>query len=80
MRSPFRQLARDSAIYGLSTVVQRLLTFLLTPLYTNVLLPDQLGDVAQLYALMAFLTVMATLGVEQAFMRYWVEYRPRNQF
>lgn len=76
MRSPFRQLARDSAIYGLSTVVQRLLTFLLTPLYTNVLLPDQLGDVAQLYALMAFLTVMATLGVEQAFMRYWVEYRP----
>lgn len=76
MRSPFRQLARDSAIYGLSTVVQRLLTFLLTPLYTNFLLPDQLGDVAQLYALMAFLTVMATLGVEQAFMRYWVEYRP----
>lgn len=76
MSSPFRQLARDSLIYGLSTVVQRLLTFLLTPLYTNVLAPAQLGDVAQLYALMALASVVATFGFEQAFMRYWVEKRP----
>ncbi|MCX8050400.1 MAG: oligosaccharide flippase family protein [Chlorobi bacterium] len=73
MGNPFRQLARDSVVYGLSTVVQRLLTFLLTPLYTNVLTPAELGDVAQLYSLMALASVLATSGFEQAFMRYWVE-------
>ncbi|GIV55374.1 MAG: polysaccharide biosynthesis protein [Candidatus Kapaibacterium sp.] len=79
MRSPFRQLAKDSAIYGTSTVVQRLLTFLLTPLYTNVLAPAALGDVAQLYSLMAVATAIATLGFEPASMRYWVEHHPRGQ-
>ncbi|KXB97101.1 MAG: hypothetical protein AA908_08615 [Chlorobi bacterium NICIL-2] len=79
MRSPFRQLAKDSAIYGTSTVVQRLLTFLLTPLYTNVLAPAALGDVAQLYSLMAVATAIATFGFEPAFMRYWVEHRPPGQ-
>jgi len=78
MSSPFRQLARDSVIYGASTVVQRLLTFLLTPLYTNVLAPAAFGDVAQLYSLMALATVLATAGFDQAFMRYWVEYHPRQ--
>lgn len=79
MSSPLRQLARDSVVYGVSTVVQRLLTFLLTPLYTNVLAPAEFGDVAQLYSVMAFATVLATAGFDQAFMRYWVEYRPREQ-
>lgn len=78
MRNPFRQLAKDSAIYGTSTVVQRLLTFLLTPLYTNVLPPAALGDISQLYALTAVATALATLGFEPAFMRYWVEHRPRG--
>jgi O-antigen/teichoic acid export membrane protein len=79
MPSPFRQLARDSAIYGISTVVQRLLTFLLTPLYTNVLAPAELGDVAQLYSLMALAMVLATVGFEPAFMRYWVESPSRKR-
>ncbi|MDW8271842.1 MAG: lipopolysaccharide biosynthesis protein [Bacteroidota bacterium] len=79
MHNPFRQLARDSAIYGLSTVIQRLLTFLLTPLYTNILAPSELGDVAQLYSLMALVTVLATLGFEPAFMRYWAERDDRTR-
>ena len=79
MPSPFRQLAKDSAIYGASTVIQRLLTFLLTPLYTNVLPPAALGDVAQLYSLMAIVTALATFGFEPAFMRYWVEHRSKGE-
>ncbi len=70
MSTKLKQLGTDTAIYGISTVVGRLLTFLLTPLYTNVLLPSDLGIVATVYAYIAFLNILYGYGMETAFMRY----------
>ncbi len=71
MHSKIRSLASDTLIYGVSTVVGRFLTFLLTPLYTNYLSAGQIGDVAAIYAMIAFVNILYSLGLEPAFMRFW---------
>jgi O-antigen/teichoic acid export membrane protein len=68
-----RRLAADTLVYGVTTAVVRFLTFLLTPLYTNVLTPAQLGEVSYLYALLAFVNIVVVLGWESAYMRFAVE-------
>lgn len=70
MFDKIKSLGADTAIYGISTVVGRFLTFLLTPFYTNVLLPGELGVAATVYAYLAFLNVVYGYGMEAAFMRY----------
>ena len=70
MFDKIKSLGTDTAIYGVSTVVGRFLTFLLTPFYTNVLVPAELGVVAYVYAILAFLNIIYSYGMEAAFMRY----------
>ncbi|MEK7672051.1 MAG: oligosaccharide flippase family protein, partial [Bacteroidota bacterium] len=70
MFDKIKRLGTDTAIYGISTVVGRFLTFILTPFYTNVLPPSELGIVATLYAYIAFLNILYGYGMEAAFMRY----------
>ena len=71
MRSPLRTLSRETAIYGLSTVVGRFLNFLLVPFYVNIL-PSraEYGFTSSLYAYLAFLSVVFPLGLEGAYFRY----------
>ncbi|MGY8987946.1 MAG: lipopolysaccharide biosynthesis protein [Flavobacteriales bacterium] len=68
--NPFKKLARQTVIYGLSSVVGRLLNYLLVPLYTRYFLPEEYGIVTELYAYVAFLVVILTYGIETAFFRY----------
>ena len=71
MQSKIRSLASDTLVYGVSTVLGRFLTFLLTPLYTNYLTAAEIGDVAAIYAMIAFVNILYSLGLEPAFMRFW---------
>ena len=71
MHSKIRSLASDTIVYGVSTVLGRFLTFLLTPLYTNFLTAGEIGDVAAVYAMIAFVGILYSLGLEPAFMRFW---------
>jgi O-antigen/teichoic acid export membrane protein len=69
--SKLRTLASDTAVYGVSTILQRFLTFLLTPLYTNYLAPTAMGEQAYIYSLLAFLNVLYSLGLDAAFFRFF---------
>ncbi|NNC83281.1 MAG: oligosaccharide flippase family protein, partial [Flavobacteriales bacterium] len=62
----------QTAIYGLSSIVARLLNYLLTPLYTskNVFDPEQYGIITEMYAYVAFLIIFLTYGLETAFFRF----------
>jgi O-antigen/teichoic acid export membrane protein len=71
MREKLRSLASDTAVYGASTIIQRFLTFLLTPLYTNYLTMSELGVVSNVYALIAFVNILYAFGFESAFMRFY---------
>ncbi len=68
--NPIKQLASQTAIYGISSVVGRLLNYLLVPLYTRYFLPEEYGVVTELYAYVALLVVVLTYGLETAFFRF----------
>ena len=67
---PLKQLAEQTAIYGLSSIVGRLLNYLLVPLYTRYFIPAEYGVVTELYAYVAFLVIILTYGLETAFFRF----------
>lgn len=66
----FKKLAGQTAIYGLPTIVGRLLNYLLVPLYTRVFAPAEYGVVTEIYAYVAFLFVVLTYGMETSFFRF----------
>jgi len=70
MFEKIKRLGTETAVYGVSTVIGRFLTFLLTPLYANILTPDDLGTVATLFACIAFLNVIYHHGMDSAYMKY----------
>lgn len=68
--SDLRKLFGQTAIYGLSSVLGRLLNYLLVPLYTRVFMPEEYGVVTELYAYATFLIIIFTYGLETAFFRF----------
>lgn len=71
MLAKLRALSSETLIYGISTVLGRLLTFLLTPLYTNYIRPAELGDTAYLYSLIAIVNVVYSCGFDSAFFKFF---------
>ncbi len=65
-----RQLAGQTAVYGISSIVSRLLNYLLTPLLTRVLTTDQYGVITDLYALIPLALVVLTMGLETGYFRF----------
>lgn len=67
-----KALAKDTAIYGLSTIVGRFLNYLLVPLYTHVIDPacGGYGTVTNVYAYTALLLVLLTFGMETTYFRF----------
>lgn len=68
--SSIKKLVGQTAIYGLPTIVGRLLNYFLVPLYTAILPASKYGVVSELYAWVAFLIVLLTFGMETAFFKF----------
>src|SRR5690349_16308978 len=68
--NPLKKLARQTAVYGLSSIVGRLLNYFLVPLYTRIFLPQEYGIVTELYAYASFLMILLTFGMETTFFRF----------
>ena len=67
-----KSLAKDTAIYGLSSIVGRFLNYLLVPLYTAKLSAESggYGVITNVYAYVALLLVILTYGMETTFFRF----------
>ncbi len=65
-----KRLAGQTAIYGIPSVLGRILTYLLVPLYTYVFKSSDYGTVSVFYAYTAFFMVILTYGMETAFFRF----------
>ena len=64
-------LAKETAIYGASSIVGKFLNWMLVPLYTYVLeQQSDYGIVTNLYAWTALLLVILTYGMETGFFRF----------
>ena len=65
-----KKLVGQTAIYGLSSILGRLLTYLLVPLYTRALPTGEYGVVTDLYSYMALLFALLLYGMETSFFRF----------
>ena len=69
--SEMKSLAKDTAIYGLSSIIGKFLNYLLVPLYTYALArTSEYGIVTNIYAWTALLLVLLTYGMETGFFRF----------
>ena len=67
----YKSLFKQTAIYGFATVLPRMLTFFLTPLYVDVLPSAEYGKVSVIFAYLIFFNVLLAYGMETAFFRFY---------
>jgi O-antigen/teichoic acid export membrane protein len=70
MLSDIKQLGRETAIYGISTVVGRFLNFLLVPFYTNIFSRAEYGILTNIYAYVALFNIIYLYGMDSAYLKY----------
>jgi O-antigen/teichoic acid export membrane protein len=68
--SILKKLASQTAVYGLSTMVGRLINYLLVPLYLIKLTPAEYGVVSVMFTYASFLAIVFALGLETAFFHF----------
>lgn len=64
------KLAKQTAIYGISTIVVRFLNYLLTPYYTRIFDQGEYGIITDIYALIPFALVLLSMGMESSYFRF----------
>jgi O-antigen/teichoic acid export membrane protein len=70
MFDKLKELTKDTAIYGISTMVGRFLNFILVPLYTNIFPPADYGIIQLIYAYMAILNIIFIYGLDSAYLKF----------
>ena len=70
MANPLKQLAGETAIYGLSTILARIINFLFVPIYTRLLTTESYGVVTEFMAYIAVLQVILVMGLETGCFRF----------
>lgn len=66
----FKKLFKQTFVYGLATVLPRVLSVILVPLYVEVLLPEEYGIYATVMAFLILGNVLLSYGMETAFFRF----------
>lgn len=70
MANPLKQLAGQTVIYGMSTILARIINFLFVPIYTRLLSPESYGVVTEFMAYIAVLQIVLVLGLETGCFRF----------
>lgn len=67
----YKSLFKQTAIYGLATVLPRIFSFLLVPLYTKMLNTDEYGEVSIIFSWLVVFNVILAYGMETSFFRFY---------
>lgn len=70
MLAKIKELFKDTAVYGISTIIGRFLAFILVPFYTHYLSEADFGIYSNIYAYIAFLNIVYIYGMDAAFLKY----------
>ena len=70
LMQPIKQLASETILYGFSSVVGRILNYLLVPFYTSIFLPADYGLLTEWYTYAALLQILYAYGMETAYFRF----------
>ncbi len=76
--NPLKKLFQQTAIYGLATVLPRMLSFLLVPIFTEVMAPEKYGQVTIIYSWFAIFNIFLAYGMETAFFRFYNKSENKN--
>ncbi|MFN3997722.1 lipopolysaccharide biosynthesis protein [Algoriphagus sp.] len=68
--SNLKKLAGQTAIYGLSSILARSINFLMIFIYTSYLNKEVVGSFTGIYALIGFLNIIFSYGMETSFFRF----------
>ena len=77
--STLKKFFKDTIIYGLATVLPRLMNFVLVPLHTDTLETTSYSDNTTFYVYAAFFNVLLTYGMETAFFRFFSKSDEKNK-
>ncbi|MBP9849389.1 MAG: polysaccharide biosynthesis C-terminal domain-containing protein [Flavobacterium sp.] len=77
--SLYKSLFKQTAIYGLATVLPRMLSFLLVRLYTDYLPNNEYGEVSVIFSYLVFFNVVLSYGMETAFFRFYNTEEHKNK-
>jgi O-antigen/teichoic acid export membrane protein len=69
--SLYKNLFKQTLIYGLATVLPRMISFLLNPLYVDRLPKQEFADVSIIFAWLVFFNVILSYGMETTFFRFY---------
>lgn len=70
MLTKIKELFKDTAVYGISTIIGRFLGFILVPFYTHYLSEADFGIYSNIYAYIAFFNIIYIYGMDAAFLKY----------
>lgn len=77
--SSIQRFLKQTAIYGITTVVSRLFNFILTPLFTGVFQPGIYAIFTKMYASASLINVILAFGMESTFFRYLNKHEDKKQ-
>ena len=66
-----KNIFKQTVIYGFATVLPKMFTFLLVPIYTDMLPKAMYGKISEIFAYMIFFNVVLSYGMETAFFRFY---------
>lgn len=75
----YKQLFQNTFLYGVASVVPRMLSVILVPLYTDVLKSASFGDYAIIFTYFVIFNVILAYGMETAFFRFYNKEKDKNQ-
>jgi O-antigen/teichoic acid export membrane protein len=78
MTEEIKRLTRTGGIYLLGNIANRIGAFLLLPLYTHRLSVQEYGLLELLYSTMAMISVLISLGLSHATLRFYFEYQKKK--
>ncbi len=78
--NPLKKLASEAGLYGMPSILGRLLNYLLVPIHTGVFMREQFGTIGELYAYAAFLNIIYTFGMETAYFRFTTKEKSESYY
>lgn len=75
----YKKLFQNTFIYGVATVIPRMLSVILVPLYTGVLENTSFGDYSIIFSYFVIFNVILAYGMETAFFRFYNKETDKSQ-
>jgi O-antigen/teichoic acid export membrane protein len=67
---PLKDLAGQTVVYGLPSIIGRFLSYLLVPIYTHIFVPGEYGKITFVYAYISFINILLTYGMETSLFNF----------